>query len=51
VLRAADRDVRIREVRSSDLDLYLALRGDAGAMRDLGGPQPPYRRAAGSVRA
>jgi hypothetical protein len=47
VLRAADGDVRIREVRPSDLDPSLALRRDAGTMRDLGGPQP----ADPSVRA
>jgi len=50
VLRAAAGDVRIREVRSSDLDLYLALRGDAGTMRDLGGPQPPDRIAGSHAR-
>jgi RimJ/RimL family protein N-acetyltransferase len=50
VLDAADGDVRIREVRSSDLDLYLSLRGDAGTMRDLGGPQPADRIAASHAR-
>jgi hypothetical protein len=50
VLRAEDGDVRIREVRSSDLDLYLALRGDAGTMRHLGGPQPADRIAASHAR-
>jgi RimJ/RimL family protein N-acetyltransferase len=50
VLRAAAGDVRIREVRSTDLDLYLALRGDAATMRDLGGPQPADRIAGSHAR-
>ena len=50
MLTATDGDVRIREVRSSDLDLYLALRGDAGTMRDLGGPQPVARIAGSHAR-
>jgi RimJ/RimL family protein N-acetyltransferase len=50
VLTATDGDVRIREVRSSDLDLYLALRGDAGTMRDLGGPQPADRISGSHAR-
>jgi RimJ/RimL family protein N-acetyltransferase len=43
-------DVRIRAVRPSDLGLYLALRGDAGTMRDLGGPQPADRIGASLAR-
>lgn len=43
VLEAVEGDMRIRAVRSSDLDLYVALRGDPGTMADLGGPQPVDR--------
>ena len=38
MLTAGDADVRIRPVGPDDVDLYLALRGDAGTVRDLGGP-------------
>jgi RimJ/RimL family protein N-acetyltransferase len=50
VLTARDGDVRIRPVGPGDADLYLALRGDAATMRDLGGPQPPDRIRAGHAR-
>ena len=49
-LTASDGDVRIRGVRGSDLDLYLALRGDVGTMEHLGGPQPAEHIAAALAR-
>ncbi|MGY1779251.1 GNAT family N-acetyltransferase [Geodermatophilus sp. SYSU D01036] len=50
VLTAGDGDVRIRPVAVGDVDLYLALRGDAATMRDLGGPLPAGRIRAGHAR-
>jgi RimJ/RimL family protein N-acetyltransferase len=50
VLTARDGAVRIRPVGPGDADLYLALRGDPGTMRDLGGPLPPDRIRAGHAR-